>query len=121
MSKKKKILLVEDEALAVMTMEDIFDEWGYDLCCVTSNGHDALQNAETCQLDVVIMDINLQGPLNGIETAAKLREVIDPVIIFITGYSASDYQEQVAFVKPLALLEKPLDFEKMHLLIEQST
>ncbi len=118
MNKKKKILLVEDEAIAVMTMEDIFEEWGYELCCVASNGIDALKCAKESQPDVIVMDINLQGKMDGVALAEKLKEITDATIIFITGYSILDYEDKIATVSPRAFLEKPIDFEKMRACIE---
>ena len=117
MNVKKKILIVEDEAIAVMTMEDIFEEWGFEICGVASNGIEAIECVHKNQPDIVLMDINLQGDMDGLEVAEKISSICNVMTIFITGYSPKEYLERVAHLPALAILEKPIDYDKLYSII----
>ncbi|MCP3893141.1 MAG: response regulator, partial [Bacteroides sp.] len=57
MEKVRKVLLVEDEAIAVMTMEDILGEWGHEVCGIVSTAADAVVCAREKSPDIILMDI----------------------------------------------------------------
>lgn len=120
MSRTKKILVVEDEAIAVMTIEDILKDWGYDVCSFASSGKSAIERAEENRPDIVIMDINLHGSLNGIDAAEKIKKICSADIIFVTGYVKEDYEEKASKIKPIAFLEKPINFSLLRESIERT-
>ncbi|MBT5420235.1 MAG: response regulator [Candidatus Cloacimonetes bacterium] len=66
---KKRILIVEDDLLIAESMRDAIYECGYDVANIVTNGLDAINEVvEDCP-DLVLMDIRIQGTMDGIETA----------------------------------------------------
>ncbi len=58
--------------------------------------------------DIILMDILLIGPLNGIEAANEIRMFANTPIIFMIGYSDEEIREKVKKVNPVALVDKPV-------------
>jgi DNA-binding NarL/FixJ family response regulator len=65
-------------------------ELGFEVCDIASNGQEAFLSAKGNQLDVVLLDVNLEGSREGIEVAKQLREACDARIVFVTGYTDRD-------------------------------
>ncbi len=82
---KAKIMVVEDEYLLAMEMQSDLKGMGYDVCEFVATGEDAIKNAGHERPDVVLMDIVLQGEMNGIEAAKEIHSSYGIPIIFITG------------------------------------
>jgi len=103
---KKKILVVEDEALIGMMLAHTLNRTGYTVQEVVSNGEEAIIAAEVDPPDVILMDISLPGSLDGIETASKIKAHQDIPIIFFTGYNDKQLIERAEAVRPAAIVDK---------------
>jgi CheY-like chemotaxis protein len=114
---KKKILIVEDEAIAALAIEDMIDRMGYQVCASVSFGEEAIKIAFAERPSLVLMDIHIHGQVDGIEAAARIREMGIP-IIFTTGFFDAKMKKKAAALKPVAYLVKPLDHEQMKALIK---
>ena len=105
------VIVADDEEIVLSLVRDMLEDEGH-LVEVASNGPDALKLVEETPVDLIITDIRMPH-MNGIELAAKAREIRpDVVVIFITGYadlnSAKDAIKQGAFeyiLKPFELNE----------------
>ncbi|MEZ4483049.1 MAG: response regulator [Syntrophotaleaceae bacterium] len=89
-----KVLLVEDEAITALAVNMALENLGYVTCQPAATGRQALDSLEQEKPDVVLMDINLTGDLDGIETARLMLQRSRPAIIFITGYSSEEVLEK---------------------------
>jgi two-component system, response regulator PdtaR len=101
-----KILVVEDERI---TAEDIkagleFD--GYQVPVICSSGEDAVQKAGKIQPDLVLMDIRLEGEMDGIEAACEIRRLYDIPVIYLTAYSDEKTVERAKKTEPSGFLVK---------------
>jgi two-component system, response regulator PdtaR len=113
---KRKILIVEDEALIALDLKTALKRRGHELCEVAASGETAVARAERESPDVVIMDINLSGVMDGIEAASRIRSFSSPMIIFTTGYSDPELHTRAMRLEPAAFLHKPVqakDIEAM--------
>jgi CheY-like chemotaxis protein len=108
MGTPSKILLVEDEALNTLFITLQVKKAGYKLAATATSGEAAVAYALREKFDLVLMDINLSGPLNGIEAAIEIKACQDVPIIFISGYSDSTIRRDAAAAKPFAFLVKPI-------------
>jgi CheY-like chemotaxis protein len=82
-----KILIVEDESiLAVQTKLDL-EDMGHEVIGIVDNGDDAIKIAEEKHPDIILMDIVLQGSMNGIEAAGKICEDNGCKIIYMTAHT----------------------------------
>jgi len=87
---KAKILIVEDEFIIAKALSKEIEAYGYDVCALLFSGEDALEIAEKAKPDLVIMDIRLQGEMNGVEAARQIRNRFAIPVIYITGYSEDE-------------------------------
>jgi CheY-like chemotaxis protein len=113
----KKILIVEDEAIAAMAIEDMIEKMGYPVCASVSFGEEAVKIAYAEKPGLVLMDIHIHGQVNGIEAAGRIRELGIP-IIFTTGFFDAKMKKKAAALKPVAYLVKPLDHGQLKRLIQ---
>ena len=80
----RRALIVDDEIIFAINLEADMHELGFDICDLAANGQQASMLAMSNQPDVVLVDINLEGGREGIETARWLRSVCEAPIVFIT-------------------------------------
>ena len=66
------IMIVEDEMIVARDIQYTLKEAGYEVVCVTDTAKEAVEKAEACCLDLIIMDIMLNGEADGIEAAEKI-------------------------------------------------
>jgi CheY-like chemotaxis protein len=81
------VLVVEDERIVAMDLQEELGRLGYDAYAVASSGEEAIARATERCPDIVLMDIRIEGPLDGIETAAILRERFGIPCIFLTAHA----------------------------------
>jgi DNA-binding NarL/FixJ family response regulator len=115
---KTKILIVEDEIITAMNLQHLFEHWGLGKCKQVSSGKEAIEKAINEKPDIMLIDINLKGEINGIETAKQLQAHFRVPIIFITGYSDEETIKETKKIKPVGYFVKPLDFNKLKSTIE---
>lgn len=117
MTQKTKILIVEDEVIAAITTQKILEKWGYEVCGSVISGEDAVKSVKEEDPDIVLMDIRLVGPIDGIEATRQIRVFSQTRIIFMTGYSDKEIRASAEALDPTAYLLKPVDMYKLKPLI----
>jgi DNA-binding response OmpR family regulator len=105
---KARILIVEDEGLIALHIEEMLTHAGFGVLELFPCGEDALAYlASSPPPDLILMDIGLAGPLNGIQTARLIREKADIPVIFLTAYNDRSHLAEAAEVSPYGYLTKP--------------
>ena len=107
MKHKVKILIAEDEAISALSMQRELTRSGYDVCEMVSTGEEAVERVKQEKPDLVIMDVILNGRVNGIAAAMEIRLRSDIPIVFITGYEEGKLIERIKSVKSSTHLIKP--------------
>lgn len=104
------ILIVEDEPVQAEAMAELLESNGYSVCGVVSTNDDAVRVALAERPQVIIVDLRLIGPKDGVDLAASLRAVYDFGLIFVTGntYPTAGIQ-RMRTQKPDAIIAKPVD------------
>ncbi len=82
---KKKILIVEDDKMLCTIFEMFIMQLNYELIGISQTGKEAIGLCKLNRPDVILMDIHLEGDINGIETSKKINELYDIPVIFITS------------------------------------
>jgi CheY-like chemotaxis protein len=113
-----RILIVEDEAAIAMEIEIRLTRMGYSTIGPTATGEKALLLAESNRPHLALMDINLAGDLDGIETASRLRGRHDIPSVFLTAYSDDLTIQRASGSGPLGYLTKPFSDRDLHAAIE---
>lgn len=114
---REKILVVEDETIIALHLKDILDEWGYSTTAFITSGEDALRKTEEIHPDLVLMDINIQGDIDGVETAEKIQNSYNIPVIYVTGYSDEATLERLKKARLCGFIPKPFDEFELHSII----
>jgi CheY-like chemotaxis protein len=102
-----RILVVEDEHVVAMDMEMQLVASGYEVTGIAAAGKEALRLAETTRPDLILMDVRLQGPLDGFATAAEIQRVRNVPIVFVTAFGNGEAKRRAKELGPYGLLTKP--------------
>src|SRR3954451_17205374 len=102
---KARILVVEDESIVQFDLESRLQRMGYAVVGLTSRGDEAVTKAAALEPDLVLMDVRLEGPMEGIEAGRQLRAPRDIPILFLTAHAASMAEQEQAALRPC--LSKP--------------
>jgi two-component system, NarL family, sensor histidine kinase NreB len=103
----KNILIVEDEFIVAKGIQSILASNGYKVGSNCFSGEQALSEIENWRPDLILMDISLQGELNGIETAEIIKEKYKLPVIFLTAYSGHDFLSKAKQTDPYGYIVKP--------------
>ncbi len=101
-----KILVVEDEMLIGAKISMLLTNLGYEVTGILPRGEDALVHVEENKPDIIVLDINLKGEIDGIETAALLQRKNIPVI-YLTANSDDATFNRAKLTRPTAFISKP--------------
>jgi len=104
---KGKILIVEDEVLISWSLKILLSREGYTVLGPVTNASDAIEALEDSP-DIVLMDIQLMGAMDGVDAARAIGTRSSAKIIFTTGYSDPTMTERARSVRPRAILHKPI-------------
>jgi len=100
-----RVLILEDERVVARDLEGILGQLGYETSLAAS-GEDALAEVKRERPDLALVDIHLDGALDGIETAQAMRQMDVPVV-YLTAHSDDHTLERAKSTEPLAYLVKP--------------
>ena len=102
------LLIVEDDGILAANLEAMVTRLGYGVLGPTATGEEALALLRYRSADLVIMDIELAGQLNGIETAEIITRTHGIPIIFLSGFSEESLLEEAKNIVPYGYLIKPV-------------
>jgi DNA-binding LytR/AlgR family response regulator len=108
-----KILIVEDEMLIAANIAMQLESIGYEIVGLLPRGNEAINAVKADKPDLVLMDINLKGDLDGIETAMAMHLDGPIPIIYLTANTDDAHFNRAKATNPYAFLSKP--FKKMDL------
>lgn len=103
----KKILIVEDESIIAFKMKVLLEINGYEVVAIARNCVEALSLFMCSSPDLVLMDINLEGEIDGIMTAKQIGHKYNTPVIFVTAICTPDILERAKEVGPYSFLVKP--------------
>ncbi|HET7838222.1 MAG TPA: SpoIIE family protein phosphatase [Rectinemataceae bacterium] len=115
---KARILIVEDEALSALAIKSYLEDCGFSVGEVLSSGEEAVAAAAETEPDVVLMDIKLDGPIDGVEAAERITKGLRIPVIFLTAYSDSETLRRASLTEPFGYVVKPIDERALSAAIE---
>jgi DNA-binding LytR/AlgR family response regulator len=113
MSEKIKILIVEDEMIIAANISLQLTELGYEVTGIVPRGEEALLQIENNPPDILLLDINLKGKLDGIETAEAMQKTHNIPIIYLTANVDDLHFNRAKQTHPHGFVAKP--FKKLDL------
>ena len=113
-----KILLVEDDDIVARMAIWRLGKLGYEVCGRATNSVDALKIAGEHHPDLILMDINIAGPVDGIATAKLLKEITDAPLVYITSQTDEETIIRAADTQPAGFIAKPFENKDLRIAIE---
>ena len=108
-NEKHSVGIVEDEGMIAMLLSEMLKREGFDVVCTVKTGREAVECVRENAPEVMLMDINLNDDMDGIEAATQIRTYSDIPIIFLSAYTDSRTKERAEGVRPFAFLPKPIN------------
>ena len=120
MASKARILIVEDESIVALDLQNRVRNLEYAVVARASSGQEAIDHALAFVPDLILMDIRLQGPIDGVEAAATIRRHLEVPIIYLTAYSDNETLSRAKITEPYGYLIKPFEERELHTAIEMA-
>lgn len=117
---KPSILVVEDDPVISMVVGNRLNRLGYRVSAVVSTGEEAISHVKQCIPDLVLMDIKLEGQMDGIETASRLRAELKIPVVYVTAYTDEALLQRAKITEPFGYLVKPYGERELRTTIEMA-
>jgi PAS domain S-box-containing protein len=115
-----RILIVEDESVVAEDIRRKLLDLGYEVLDIAFTGADSVRLAGSDEPDLVLMDISLQGSIDGIEAARMIDVQYDIPVVFLTAFSDRGTIEGAKETRPYGFMLKPFTERELHVAIEMA-
>jgi CheY-like chemotaxis protein len=109
----RKVIVAEDDPVMACVIHVTLEAVGHEVVAVVPTGEEALTLAFSADPEVVVMDVNLAGKMNGIEAARRLRRRLGCPVIFHTAHTDPEHRERMAAVPNARVVTKPGDIRRL--------
>ncbi len=107
MDQAETILLVEDDRLSALAIQRQLEKIGYEVLAVVDTGEKALDAVVELRPSLILMDIVLDGGLDGIETTSLLREKHNVPVVYLTAHTEPEILRRAVQTTPYGFIVKP--------------
>jgi len=118
MNRSLKLLVVEDDALVGVDLVKTLTSFGYEVLGPICSGEEVVERFENLEPDLILMDIKLNGKLDGIQTAEIIQKKVALPIVFLTGLTDDENFQRAKLLNPYGYLIKPFDALELRSTIE---
>jgi CheY-like chemotaxis protein len=115
-----KILVVEDERNVTAEIRNRLEILGYPVPTTATSGKEAVEKAAECHPDLLLIDIQLKGKLNGIIAAKQIHECFGIPVIYLMDDTDEIILKDEKLIEPFCYLLKPCKEDSLHLTIERA-
>jgi len=115
---KAKILIVEDDIIQAKSIESLLLQLGYESAGLASTGAQAVEKALEAMPDLILIDIQLKGGMDGITAVTVINEKQKIPCIYLTAYSDEKTIQRAKATEPYAYLTKPVSEKDLQSNIE---
>ncbi|MCP9290753.1 MULTISPECIES: response regulator [Gracilimonas] len=116
----KTVMIVEDDLILNLLYESYLEKLGYDAEGELVYGKTAIEVAQKIKPDLILMDISLEGEIDGITAMKEIRKFSDVPVIYITGNSDPHHVQRAKETEYLDYLVKPIEFNDLKESIERN-
>jgi signal transduction histidine kinase len=113
-----RILIVEDEQIVAKDLQQSLIDMGYDAFAIAASAEEAVAHASDKSPDVVLMDVRIQGDIDGIQTAAILKSRLPLSVIYLTAHADEVMIDRAKRTEPHGYLLKPVKAAELRSMIE---
>ncbi len=115
---KAKIMIVEDEGLVGLDIQNTLQDLGYNTTSVFAEARRALEYLHRETVDIILMDINLRGEMDGIDAAEQVKERFGIPVLFLTAFANSEVIQRARSVGAYGYLLKPFKARELEAMVE---
>jgi PAS domain S-box-containing protein len=113
-----QILVVEDEGIVAADIEERLRRLGYRIAGVVASGEEALRKVAGSMPDLVLMDVILQGPMDGVQAAEEIRRQHQVPVVFLTAHADQATLQRAKVTEPFGYILKPFEERELHTTVE---
>lgn len=114
----EKILLVEDDDVIARVEDWRLKNLGYTICGRATTGAEAMELVVNTKPDLILMDINIRGNVDGIETAKMIKDGFNIPVVYVTSHSDGPTLERAKATHPDGFIVKPFDDKDLRVAIQ---
>ena len=103
----QNIVIVEDEVITQRYLQDILSQYEITVSACFDNAKDTLAHLRDVPCDLLLMDINIKGAMDGIQLAREILRTATLPIVFITAHNDDDTLEELLELAPYGFIGKP--------------
>ena len=115
-----RILILEPEPRTAQKIKRQLKKLGYEVIKITDSGEASVQAANDSLPDAILIDLALEGTVNGIEAAARIKAQHDIPLIFLIDEIDDNVMQQAQITEPYQYILKPCRVRDLHLIIEMA-
>lgn len=108
-----RILIVEDESVSALFLRLVLEKAGHQVVGTVRSGEEAIASVAGLEPDVMLMDVKLDGELDGVETAGRIQALHGIPSIFMTAYSLEEFERIYGLAAVVEPLQKPVQQEEL--------
>ena len=113
-----RILVVEDESIVAADIQDRLESLGYEVPATVASGEKAVEKAGVLRPDLVLMDIQLNGRMDGVVAADQIRLRFGIPVIYLTANADHPTVQRAKVTEPFGYVIKPFEERELHTAIE---
>jgi len=114
------LMLVEDERIVAFDLKNQLQALGYEISAMVASGEEALARVPVDGPDLVLMDIHLDGSVDGIDAAVQIQAKHRIPVIFLTAYAEDETLHRALASRPFGYLIKPCEARELHAMIQMA-
>jgi len=114
----KQIMIVEDEVITQRYLKNILEQYKIDTIDCYDNAKDALMHMKTNKYDMILMDINIKGSVDGIQLAREILRTHSIPIVFITAHNDNETFQEVLDLSPYGFITKPFSGKDVEVAVQ---
>lgn len=115
-----RIQVVEDERIIALDLRHRLEGLGYQVSATAARGEDAVRQAQADPPDLVLMDIHIEGELDGIEAASRIQRERQVPVVYLTAYAEDETLARARASRPYGYLVKPCGTRELHATIQMA-
>lgn len=116
----ERVYIVEDERVVAIDLRKRLERLGYNVCGTSADGETALSDISRLRPDIILMDVLLQGELDGIDTALKIKKDLDIPVVFLSAYTDHATLERAKEATPVGFILKPFKERELATMLEMA-
>lgn len=113
-----RILVVEDEGIVTLDIQGKLESMGYDVPIIVSSAEEAVSAAARLRPDLVLMDIQLEADLDGIDAAERISNELSIPVVYLTAYSDERTLQRAKVARPFGYMLKPFEERELYTTVE---